>query len=89
MNIQWMFIDSGAEKSTLAVDRLQSLLQKSLTFEVSYKKLTLLHCYIATLRCKKILPSLWKAVPNQNNTTIGDKRTYTIGRKVCAAAEVP
>ena len=44
-----MSFDSGAEKSTLAVDRLQSLLQKSLTFEVSYKKLTLLHCYIDTL----------------------------------------
>ena len=34
MNIQWMFIDSEAEKSMLAIDRLQSLLQKSLTFEV-------------------------------------------------------
>ena len=33
-DIQWMSFDSGAEKSTLAVDRLQSLLQKSLTFEV-------------------------------------------------------
>ena len=42
-SIQWMLFDSEAEKSTLAVDRLQSLLQKSLTFEVSYKKLTLLH----------------------------------------------
>ena len=37
-NIQWMFVDSGAEKSTLAVDRLQSLLQKSPTFEVRYLK---------------------------------------------------
>ena len=40
-SIQWMLFDSGAKEissgyfaSTLAVDRLQSLLQKSLTFEV-------------------------------------------------------
>ena len=37
-DIQWMSFDSGAEKSTLAVDRLQSLLQKSPTFEVRYLK---------------------------------------------------
>ena len=37
-------ISSGYFASMLAVDRQQSLLQKSLTFEVSYKKLTLLHC---------------------------------------------
>ena len=43
-----MLFDSEAEKSTLAVDRLQSLFQKFLTFEVSFKKLMTLHCYIAT-----------------------------------------
>ena len=33
-DFQLKSFDSEAEKSTLAVDRLQSLLQKSLTFEV-------------------------------------------------------
>ena len=47
-DIQWMSFDSGAEKSTLAVDRLQSLFQKSLTLKCHIKTIdaTLQHCNI-------------------------------------------